>query len=59
MNQAALLTLLAMSDTFELFLLSLPPMLSREPAFDSEVKEPPIFVLTKIVIRKSKANQAH
>ena len=45
------LTLLAMSDTFEPFLLSLPPMLSREPAFDSEVNEPLILVLVKIVMR--------
>ena len=40
-----------MSDTFEPFLLSLPPMLRREPAFDREVKEPLILVLVKIVMR--------
>ena len=40
-----------MSDTFEPFLLSLPPMLRREPAFDREVNEPRILVLVKIVMR--------
>ena len=40
-----------MSDTFEPFLLSLPPMLSREPAFDREVNEPRILVLVNIVVR--------
>ena len=38
-----------MSDTFEPFLLSLPPMLRRDPAFESEVNEPLILVLVKIV----------
>ena len=38
-----------MSDTLEPFLLSLPPMLSRDPAFDKEVNEPRILVLVKLI----------
>ena len=47
------LTLLAMSDTLEPFLLSLPPMLSTDPAFDKEVNEPRILVLVKVIMSKT------
>ena len=42
-----------MSDTLEPFLLSLPPMLSRDPAFDKEVNEPRILVLVKVIMSKT------
>ena len=43
-----------MSDTLEPFLPSLmPPMLSRDPAFDKEVSEPRILVLVKVIMSKT------
>ena len=42
-----------MSDTLEPFLLSLPPMLSSDPAFDKEVNEPRILVLVKVIMSKT------
>ena len=42
-----------MSDTLEPFLRSLPPMLSRDPAFDKEVNEPRTLVLVKVIRSKT------